>query len=139
MRSRRSCLLVLTLALACCTRSPVDQLKSELQTVTSWTATARMVGEARLKGSVPRAYTAQTLLAAEETLQDEARTIQGQQAEGAAELQAALLARTQSVGLVIGQMRAAVEGSDKQALGQLLKQLDAEEQAIKSLAGGAQP
>ena len=71
---------MLTLALACCTRFPADQLKTELQTVTSWTATARMVGEAWLKGSVPRAYAAQTLLAAEETLQEETRTIQGQRA-----------------------------------------------------------
>ena len=130
---------MLVLALACCTRSPADQLKTELQTVASWTATARMVAEAWLKGSVPRAYTAQTLLAAEETLQDEARTIQGQQADGAAELRVSLLGRTQSIGLVIGQMRAAVESRDDQALARLLKQLAAEEQAIKSLAGGAQP
>jgi len=127
---------VLALALACCTRSPADQLKTELQTVISWTATARMAGEAWLKGSVPRAYTAQTLLAAEETLQEETRTIQGQQAS---ELQASLLGRTQSVDLVVGQMRAAVESGDKQALAQLLKQLEAEEQAVKSLAGGARP
>lgn len=98
-----------------------------------------MAGEEWLKGSVPRAYTAQTLLAAEETLQDEARTIQGQQAEGATPEAQSLLARTQSVGLVIGQMRAAIESGDNQALAQLLKQLEAEEQAVKSLAGGARP
>ena len=137
MRSRRLLSLVfLLLALACCTRSPADQLKTELQTVTSWTATARMAAEAWLKGSVPRAYTAQTLLAAEETLHEEARTIQAQQAS---EPQASLLARAQSAGQVIGQMRAAVEGDDRQALAQLLKQLEAEEQAVKSLAGGARP
>jgi hypothetical protein len=132
--------LVLVLALAGCTRSPEDQLKAELQTVTSWAATARMVGEAWLKGAVPRAYTAQTLLAAEETLQEEAQTIQKVKAEGAAiGLQTSLLDRTQSLGRAVGQVRAAVESKDDQALGQLLEQLKGEEQAVKSLAGGARP
>ena len=105
----------------------------------SWAATARMAGEEWLKGSVPRAYAAQTLRAAEETLQEEAQAIQGQRAEGAAALQTSLLERTQAISQALGQMRAAVEGGDKRALAQLLEQLGAEERAVKSLAGGARP
>ena len=98
----------------------------------SWAATARMAGEEWLKGSVPRAYAEQTLRAAAETLEEEAQAIQGQGAEGAAQW-------TRAAGVTIGQMRAAVEGGDKQALAQLLEQLKAEEQAARSLAGGARP
>ena len=98
----------------------------------SWAATARMAGEEWLKGSVPRAYAAQTLQAAEETLEQEAQAIQGQQAEEAAGL-------TRATGATVGQMRAAVEGGDRQALAQFLERLKAEEQAARSLAGGARP
>jgi hypothetical protein len=132
---------VLVLALAGCTQSPEDQLKAELQTVASWAATARMASEQLLKGAVPRAYVVQTLQAAAETLSEEAQTIQGVKANGtaAAGLQSSLLGRTQNLGRAVGQMRAAVEGKDDQALAQLLEQLKGEEQAVKSLGGGAQP
>jgi hypothetical protein len=132
---------VLVLALAGCTQSPEDQLKAELQTVASWAATARMASEQLLKGAVPRAYAAQTLRAAAETLQEEAQTIQGVKADGAAAagLQASLLGRTQSLGQAVGQMSAAVESKDDQKLAQSLEQLKGEEQAVKSLAGGARP
>ena len=132
MRPRRSCSLVLVLALACCTRPPAEQLKTELQTAASWAATARLAGEAWLKGSVPRAYAVQTFRVAAETLEDEAQTIQGQQAEEATGL-------TRAAGATIGRMRAAVAGGDRQALAQLLGQLGGEEQALRSLAGGARP
>ena len=98
-----------------------------------------MTGEQWLRGSVPRAYAAQTLRAAEETLQEEAQTIQEQRVEGTTELQTSLLGRTQAISRTLGQMRAAVEGDDKQSLAQLLEQLGGEEQAIRSLAGGARP
>ena len=142
MRSRRLYSLVLVLALAGCTHSPEDQLKAELQTITSWAATARMASEQLLKGAVPRPYVVQTLQAAAETLQEEAQTSQGVKADAtaaAAGLQASLLDRTQSLGQSVGQMRAAVESKDDQALAQLLEQLKGEEQAVKSLAGGARP
>ena len=134
--------MLLLLALAGCTQSPEDQLKAELQTVTSWAATARMASEQLLKGAVPRPYVAQTLQAAAETLQEEAQTIQGVKADAtaaAAGLQTSLLARTQSLVQAVGQMRAAVEGKDDQKLAQLLEHLKGEEQAVKSLAGGARP
>ena len=91
-----------------------------------------MAGEQWLKDAVPRAYAAQTLRAAEETLEQEAQASQGQQAEEAAGL-------TRATGATIGQMRAAVEGGDRQALAQFLERLKAEEQAARSLAGGARP
>ena len=140
MRSVCFCSLLFLLALTSCTRSPADQLKTELQTVTSWTATARMAGEAWLKGTVPHAYAARTLRTAEETLEDEARTIQ-EQAQDKGELQASLASRVRETGQVIDRMRAAIESRDAQTLDGLLKQLAAGEQTMKGLvsSGGVQP
>jgi hypothetical protein len=133
---------LLTLALTCCTRSPADQLKDESQTVASWAATARMVGEAWQKGSVPHAYALETLSNAHKTLSDETKTIEELKPEAGAELRDQLLNQTRSINQVIEQMRAAVEKKDNQALAQLVKQLEAEEQTVKATAksgGVAQP
>jgi|SRR5918911_4977980 uncharacterized protein YPO0396 len=124
------CLSLVALALTCCTRSPADQLKTELQTVASWTATAHMVGDAWLKGAVPHAYVTKTLVNARETLQEETKTIEELKPEAGAEL----LDQTRNVGQLVEQMRAAIEKKDNQTLAQLLKQLEAEEQAVKATA-----
>jgi hypothetical protein len=124
-----------------CAKSPADQLKAELQAITSWTATARMVSEAWLKGYLPHAYAARTLRTAQETLSEEVKTIQEQSSEGVAELHTSLISQARSLEQLIGQMRAAVESRDGSTLSQLLKQLEGEEQTVKASArsGGAQP
>jgi hypothetical protein len=142
LRAVRVCSLTLFLLFfSCCSQSTADQLKTELQTIASWTATARMAGEAWLKGDVPNAYAAHTLRAAEASISEEIKTLQEQKLDGVAELQASLMSRAQSVQPLIGQMRAAVEKRDGSALSPLLKQLEGEEQTIKALAGsgGVQP
>jgi hypothetical protein len=142
MRGVRVCSLSLfLLAFTCCAKSPADQLKAQLQTVTSWTATARMVGEAWLKGYLPHAYAARTLRTAQETISEEAKTIQGENPGEVAELHASVLGQARSLEQLIGQMRAAVENRDGSALSQQLKQLEGEEETIKALAksGGVQP
>jgi hypothetical protein len=147
MRSQRlSSLLLLLVALTSCTRSPADQLKTELQTIISWAATAQMAGEAWLKGNVPHAYAAQTLRTAEESLQEELKTIEEQPSEaspaqGSSTLQASLAARGRGLVQLIDRMRAAIESRDESTVAQLLKQLEREEQAVKmmSAGGGVQP
>ncbi|HUQ33000.1 MAG TPA: hypothetical protein VM095_12845 [Pyrinomonadaceae bacterium] len=106
-----------------------------MQAVASWTATARMVCEAWLKGNVPHAYAAQTLQAAQETLEDEARIIQEQAGEGNPQLQSSLALQVRVLGQVINSMRVAVDSRDNQTLAQLLKRLDAEDQATKAMTG----
>lgn len=142
MRARHICSLSLLLIFFnCCTPSPSDQLKTELQTITSWTATARMVGEAWLKGAVPNAYAAHTLQTAGESLSEAIRTLQEQSPEGVAELRTSLVGQARSLEQLVEQMRADIENRDRNALSQLLKQLEGEEQTIKALAknGGIQP
>ena len=142
MRARRVCSLsLLFLVFNGCTRTPSDQLKTELQTITSWTATARMVGEEWLKGAVPNAYAAHTLQTAGESLSEAIRTLEEQSPEGAAELRTPLIGQARSLEQLVEQMRADIENRDGNALSQLLKQLEGEEQSIKALAknGGIQP
>jgi flagellar motility protein MotE (MotC chaperone) len=100
-----------------------------------------MAGEAWLKGTVPHAYAAQTLRTAKETIEEELKTVEEQQPEGAATLQASLAARARSLVQVVERMRAAVESRDGSNVPQLLKQLETEEQAVKLIAegGGIQP
>lgn len=144
MKMRAACvcsLSLLLLAFTCCTRSPSDQLKTELQTITSWTATARMVGEAWIKGAVPNAYALHTLRTAKESLSESIKTLSEQNPEGAAELQTSLMGQARSLERLVDEMRGAVQNRDGGALAQLLKQLEGEEQTIKTLArnGGIQP
>ena len=144
MRSRRLSSLLLLLALTCCSRTPSDQLKTELQTVTSWTATARMVGETWLRGAVPHAYAKHTLLMAETSLQEATKALEQERQqlpEGASALHASIVNQSRSTEQLINQMRVTIEKRDGEALFQLLKQLERDEQVIKALArsGGVQP
>jgi hypothetical protein len=142
MRIVRVCSLSLfLLVFNSCAQSPAAQLKAELQTITSWTATARMVGEAWLKGYLPHAYASRTLRTAQETLSEEVKTVEAQGSEGVAELHTSVMSQARSLEQLIGQVRAAVENRDGSTLSELLKQLEREEQTIKALArsGGVQP
>ncbi|BCL34487.1 hypothetical protein [Nostoc sp. MS1] len=56
-----NCLLVLTLLTSCNNSSSKEDLKKEIQSVTSWAATTGMVGNAWLQGNIPSKYAQQTL------------------------------------------------------------------------------
>jgi hypothetical protein len=138
MRLKHLCGSLLLLVFTCCTTSsPADQLKSEMQTVSSWTATTRMVCEAWLKGALPHAYAVDTLQTAEDTLEGQALALQAQSSESDAALRSSVIKEVRGVGQIINGMRAAVERRDNQALALLLKQLEAEEGALKALVGSA--
>lgn len=54
-------LLLLTLLTACSRSTINEEFKKEQQSVSSWSATAQMVGNAWFKGSLPNQYAQQTL------------------------------------------------------------------------------
>lgn len=124
--------LVLLISLsACSSQSPADKLRQELQTVSSWVSTSRMVGEALQNGKVPNAYAARTLEAAGQNLQEESRTLEKSSdipTEGRANAQAQI-ARLQQI---IGQLKASVEGKDTASLSKEMEKLALEEQSLKS-------
>ena len=119
----------LTLLTAC--SSPSDKLTKELKTISSWAATASLVGEALMKGSVPVAYAKRTLETAEQKLQDESKMLEKSSDIPNDERTRAQVEINRIQGLV-GQMRTAIEGKDQAALFQSIGQLMIEERSIKS-------
>lgn len=116
-------ILCLFLQLAC--SAPEDEFTPTLKTSSSWAATARMVGEEWQRESVPNAYAAQTLHAARQALQKELNET--------GNLDADSRARLQSLTQIVGEMQAAIERSDRQAVAELLNMLDAKEGAFKQM------
>jgi hypothetical protein len=135
VRLRLLFLILLASLAACNSQSPADRLRKELQTVASWAATSRMVGEALQNGKVPSAYAARTFEAAGQNLQEESRTLEKSAdipAAGRADLQAQIARLEQ----IVRQLKAAAEGKDNAALAQQVEQLTAEEQSLKSSRKG---
>lgn len=56
-----NCLLVLTLLMSCNRSTTKEDLKTEMQSVSSWSATAQMIGSAWLNGNLPNKYAQKTL------------------------------------------------------------------------------
>jgi len=132
MRSLRvKSLLLLLLLTACSSKSSADDLTKELQTVTSWAATAQMVGDAWSHGNVPTLYAKQTLSKAQQKLHQETDTL----AHSSTLTQhRTLLAQLQRLASIVGQMSIAVEQKDHVAMSQYLKQLSTQEQTLSTLA-----
>lgn len=122
-------LLIPLLTLSSCGQSPAEELQAETQIVASWVATARMVGEAWTKGSVPDAYARRTLETAQESLKEATETL----AE-AEEIPAEQLTRAQeqirNLQQTMSQMQAATERDDKPALQQSLNELTMQQSAF---------
>lgn len=68
-------LLMLTLATSCGGKTPTEDMLNEAQNVSSWAATANMVGDAWIRKAVPSNYAQQTLKKAQEELLKESGNI----------------------------------------------------------------
>jgi arginine/lysine/ornithine decarboxylase len=66
-----NCLLILTLLASCSGKSSVEDMDKETQNISSWVATANMVGDAWIRNVVPNNYAEQTLKRATEELRKE--------------------------------------------------------------------
>lgn len=128
---RGGSLLLLTLLTACSSKSSVDELTKELQTVNSWAATAQMVGDSWIRGVVPTAYAKQTLSTAQKELQKETGTLF--KASIAPSQYRTILEHLQRLQSTVGDMSKAVEQGDKTALAQQLKQLSTQKRTISQL------
>lgn len=121
-------IVLLTFSTACSSPSSNQDLHKELQTITSWTATAEMVSEAWKQGNVPEAYAQQALEHTQHELEKETQTV-NHIAQKPAELPADLDRLTQS----LKQIRAAVEQHDRVALTQPLQHLTTTKQKLLTL------
>jgi len=124
------------ITLAACGQSPDEQLQSEIKTVSSWTATAQMAGEAWAEGDVPDAYARRTLETAQENLQETAETLKTTE-EIPANQKSQAEEQINSLRQTLNRMQAAVESDDKQSLAQSLDQLNEQKQALEAFAKSA--
>ncbi|BAY78064.1 hypothetical protein NIES25_45340 [Nostoc linckia NIES-25] len=124
-------LLLIFTVTACSTQPSSKQVANELKTVTSWTATAHMVGNFWLEGKVPHAYAKQTLQTAQKKLQEEIDTL----AEVTpAENRKTVINEVEMLRETVGQMAKTVDQKDRNALTKSIEQLSNQEQAIHNLA-----
>ena len=70
-----NCLLIVTLLASCSGKTSAEDIDKERQSVSSWVATANMVGDAWIRGAVPNKYAEQTLKRATEELRKEKEKI----------------------------------------------------------------
>lgn len=122
-------LLLLTLLTACSNKSSEDKLANELQTITSWSATAQMVGEAWVRGAVPTVYAKQTLSTAQQELQKETDTLA--QLSIPPTQRPTLLENLQHLDQTVGQMSTAAQQTDRTGMAQEIQKLALEKQKIK--------
>ena len=125
-------LLITLLTSSCSKKTSAESLKKELETVTSWAATAHMVGEAWTRGAVPTVYAQQTLKTTQEKLQEQTDTLS--KSSIAIKKRQTVLKPLQQLRQTIDQMSIALEKKDRTAIATQLKQLATEEQTIRRLA-----
>ncbi len=128
-------LLLLTLLTACSNKSPTDDLAKELETVTSWAATAQMTADAWLHGSVPRVFAKQTLSKAQTKLHEETDTLAHSSTNPSQ--RRTILENLQRLESIVSQMSTAVEHEDHTVMTQQLKQLSTQQQTLSALAKAA--
>jgi hypothetical protein len=130
---------------ACASQSSNEEIKKELTTVKSWTATVHMVGDAWMRGAVPTPYAKDTLKKAQQEFKKEADTLSKKQPM---QQQKMLLGNIHNIESTVEQMSTAVEQKDRTALAKLvaeiaqeIQQLSAQEQKLTALAktAGEQP
>ena len=111
-----------------------------MQTAASWAATAHMVGEAWLGGTVPTRYARRTLQTAQQTLSEQRDTLEQSPSITGDRLSKAL-EHLQNLEATVGEMQEAVQTGDRASLGQQIKQLATQEETLKTFTreAGGQP
>jgi TolA-binding protein len=121
--------------LTSCSNHSSAQLSKELQTVTSWAATANMVDHTWIQGAVPTVYAKQTLQTAQQELQKEISTLREPQSFTATKQnRVALLEHLHRLQQILEQMSTTVDQGNSTAMPQQLRQLSMEAQKIDMLA-----
>jgi hypothetical protein len=138
--ARRLCALVASASLlilsAACSKDPRGEARQELQTLSSWAGTLRLLAESWREGSVPSRYAAKTAEEARESLRSESQTVQ-QSSSIPSDARAAFAQHAQALDSLASSLSRAARGGDREAASQLVVQLAGEQQAVDALARGA--
>ncbi|GAA6623218.1 hypothetical protein [Scytonema sp. NUACC26] len=122
--------LLLPMITACSSQPSARDLAKELETIASWTATAQMVGEARLKGSVPTVYAKQTLQTTQKELDKESKTVAK---VAPAQARTKVIEQFQQLQQSVVSLEKAVETDDRTTLTHSLARLSTQKQALERL------
>jgi hypothetical protein len=87
-----------------------------------------------MAGSAPTTYGIQTVLAAQQKVQEGTARLQSEAIP--ADTRAGLLSHLQNLETTLGQMRGAIQRADRDALAQQISRLSSEEKSIASFAKG---
>jgi hypothetical protein len=129
------CLLVsLLCALSSCNKDAerAAATRDEMQTISSWAATARRVGEAWLGASLPTAYAQRTLQTVQQQLQEEMDTL-SKSAHGSTEQGLKALEQARNLKTIVERMQALVGQADRAAMTRQLDQLSSQQQSFDAL------
>lgn len=130
-----NCLLILTLLASCSSKNSAEDMDKETQSVSSWVATANMVGDAWIRGAVPNKYAEQTLERATEELQKEKNKIDKIKLskDVSEHNRSLLLAEVLQLANKIEEMSRAVAKKNNSEVQQKLGELAVEKQALNKL------
>lgn len=130
LRSKRWSLLLVILLTACNSKSSGSDLKNELQKVTSWAATAQMIGDAWLENNIPTTYAKTALSKTQEELYKETDTLKHSSKDHS------LLEQVQTLESTVSKISSAIKYKDHNAMLINLKQLSSQKQKLSALASG---
>lgn len=130
--------IVVILSITACNSQPTSQkLSQEIETVSSWAATAHLTGESWLNQDVPTIYAKQTLEKSRDELKKETKTIRK---IAASSNQSSIQNQLQQLQSTIASLATGIDQQDRQAVTQSLRELSNQEKALHSLSeqtGGA--
>ncbi|MCC5643817.1 hypothetical protein LC607_12845 [Nostoc sp. CHAB 5824] len=130
-----NCLLILTLLSSCSGKTSVEDMDKETQNISSWVATANMVGDAWIRDAVPNKYAEQTLKKATEELQKEKDKIDNinLSKDVTEHDKSLLLAEVLQLANKTEEMSKAIVQKNRSAVRQKLRELAAEKRSLNKL------
>ncbi len=120
----------LLLLLSACDRSSSAKLTKALQSIQSWSATARMVGETWQQGAIPDTYAQQTLAKSQQEITQETQGLT---------IPTSLQQQLRQVQRTLGQMQSAVEQKNRPEIAPYLQDLAQEQQQMSKYADAREP
>ncbi|MHC5758640.1 hypothetical protein [Nostoc sp.] len=135
MASVINCLLILALLASCSAKTSAEDMDKETQNVSSWVATANMVGDAWIRDVVPNKYAEQTLKKAQQELQKEKEKIDEIKLskDVSEDDKSILLAEVLKLGNKTEEISRAVAQKNRSAVRQKLIELAAEKRSLNKL------
>ncbi|BAY24549.1 hypothetical protein NIES2100_43440 [Calothrix sp. NIES-2100] len=128
-------LLIITWLTSCSGKSTSEDMTKEIQNVSSWSATAQMVGDAWIQGAVPKKYAQTTLKKAQqEILKEKDNIVKLQTSQKAvAQHKSVLLTEVLLLANKTEQMSRAITQANRHQVQKSLKELEAETRVLHRL------